>query len=360
VKAGLLYADHVTLASFGAGALGAASRVLDGSESERYRRLLDITSVLMDDNMKQYIPLLTQRRFRRGFPQYAELKAGFDETIDEVTSVIDAMRAQAGIEELEAAEAAGLLEIDDLGIDPVAFVRDAVARAAGVDGANDESGAIVAAMLGRIGDAAKSGAGTYPLFDDGASQIVAQMISAGQWSPAQRPAAEAGLAGHFVGRMPAFPDATVSEIIDARRGLDVPLVRFRGALSAMAMTVDEAPWDAGFSDLANSAYAANVAPALLDLEENARDLKLWTLARGAIVSKEPWAAAGATIMIAVAAASTMPDIAAAALAFGTPLAAAAGAAAEIAAARRDLAREREHNPFLFLFSANARLEAGPS
>jgi hypothetical protein len=77
VKAALLYADRVTLASSTAGALATASQVFRGNETEQHRRLLDIAdhprraddrtdrrrrraaSVLMDEQTKQYVPLMT-------------------------------------------------------------------------------------------------------------------------------------------------------------------------------------------------------------------------------------------------------------------------------------------------------------
>ena len=68
VKAALLYADSVTLASFTAGAIKATSSVFEGSEAQRQRVLLDVASVLMEDSVKDILPLLTQRAFRRKFP----------------------------------------------------------------------------------------------------------------------------------------------------------------------------------------------------------------------------------------------------------------------------------------------------
>ena len=63
-----------------------------------------------------------------------------------MSAVVEALRGQAGIAELEAAETAGVLDIDALGIEPVPFLREAVGRAAGrpVSGDTDK---VVAAMI---------------------------------------------------------------------------------------------------------------------------------------------------------------------------------------------------------------------
>ncbi len=78
VKAALLYADTVTLASPAAAMVVAASRLMKVEPVERHRRMLDLASPLMDPEIRQYVPLLPQRRFRRHFPSYATLKAILD------------------------------------------------------------------------------------------------------------------------------------------------------------------------------------------------------------------------------------------------------------------------------------------
>ena len=168
-------------------------------------------------------------------------------------------------------------------------------------------------------------------------------------------AAEVGLAGHFVGRMPAFPDATVAEIIDVRRGLQRPLVRFRGALAGMSRELEEAPW-AGFRNLADSLYRSEVGPALLDLEENTRDSGALSLLRHAALSGPPYAAAGSTVVIGLAGATVMPDLAALALAVGSPFAMVAATAAQMVKRQLRLQHERGRNRFLFLYEANQGLQ----
>ncbi len=280
VKAALLYADKVTLASPATAMVLAASRLMNVDPVERHRRLLGLAAPLMDPEVRQYVPVVTQRRFRRQFPNYVQLKAILDHSANDVADVLEAIGQQAHMPELETAINAGLLEIDELALDPTALMTDAVLRASGHAPTEGSTDAALRAMVARVGGAVAPGSLTYPMFDDGANRLAAALEAACQ-HVSRRPAAEVGLAGHFVGRMPAFPDATVAEIIDVRRGLQRPLIRFRGALAGMARELEEAPWDPGFRSLADSLYRSEVGPALLDLEDNARDSGALSLLRHA-------------------------------------------------------------------------------
>ncbi len=359
VKAALLYADKVTLASPATAMVLAASRLMNVDPVERHRRLLGLASPLMDPEVRQYLPLVTQRRFRRQFPNYVQLKAILDRSVNDVADVLEAIGQQAHMPELQTAISAGLLEIDELALDPTALMTDAVLRASGHAPTEGSTDAALRAMVARVGGAVARGSLTYPMFDDGANRLAGALEAleaAGQQHVSRRPAAEVGLAGHFVGRMPAFPDATVAEIIDVRRGLQRPLIRFRGALAGMARELEEAPWDPGFRNLAESLYRSEVGPALLDLEENARDSGAFSLLRHAALSGKPYAAAGATVAIALTGATVMPDIAALAFSVGSPLAAVATAAAEVVKEQFRLRHDRDRNQFLFLYQADQGLK----
>ena len=71
----------------------------------------------------------------------------------------------------------------------------------------------------RILDLASPGGDSYPLFDANAEhRIILDAIHEAGAAASPLPAAEAALTNEFVRRLPAFPRATVPEILDARRG----------------------------------------------------------------------------------------------------------------------------------------------
>jgi hypothetical protein len=355
VKAALLYSDRVTLASGVAAMIDSASRVLEAPKAVRARRLLEVASVLLDPEQQQLAEMLLQRRVRRKIPGYASLEAGIAPMVAEVEGVIGKIRDESGMSELQVAVDAGLLEIDTLGLDPIRLLQNSILAASGQPqpGHTDE---VVSALVTAISNAAIEGARTYPLFDEGASSLISTMIREGHLpAPNVRAADQAALAGRFVGYVPAFPEARIDEIIDVRRGLQQPLVGFRAALAAMARTIEDAPWDPGFGQLADDAYRIEVAPAIAELEEAARDMGAVSLLRHAALSRAPWASAGAVIGLALAAATVLPDVAAAALAVGAPVAAVTAAAVEMAKERMRLGRQIDRNRFLFLYQAGVDL-----
>jgi hypothetical protein len=81
-----------------------------------------------------------------------------------------------------------------------------------------------------------------------------------------------------------------------------------------------------------------------------------SLLRHAALSGPPYAAAGSTILIGLAGATVVPDLAALALAFGAPFAMVAAGAAEMVKEQLRLRRERERNRFVFLYEANPGLQ----
>ena len=157
VKAALLYADTVTLASPAAAMVLAASRLMKVEPVERHRRMLHLASPLMDPEIRQYVPLLTQRRFRRQYPNYATLKGLLDGWAGDVADVVSAVGQKAHMPELQTAISAGLLEIDELGVDPVALLTDAVLRASGRAPTEGSTAAAIGAMVARVGGAVAPG-----------------------------------------------------------------------------------------------------------------------------------------------------------------------------------------------------------
>lgn len=82
-----------------------------------------------------------------------------------------AIAQNAHLPELQIAIEAGLLEIDELGLDPVAFLTDAALTASGRPPTQGSTAAALRAMVARVGGVVAPGSVTYPMFDDGASRL---------------------------------------------------------------------------------------------------------------------------------------------------------------------------------------------
>jgi hypothetical protein len=70
-----------------------------------------------------------------------------------------------------------------------------------------------------------------------------------------------------MGYLPYFPDLSMDEVLDLRKALAKPLVRFRGALARMSRDFESRPIDEEFEAEVGDAWRTQVAPALADIRE---------------------------------------------------------------------------------------------
>jgi hypothetical protein len=87
---------------------------------------------------------------------------------------------------------------------------------------------------------------------------------------------EVALAAHWLRRLPLFPQASIREVLDIRRELEKPLLRFRGAMIGFSEKIQDAPWDKDFSVEAERVFVQDVTPAILNLEEEVQSNNFMT------------------------------------------------------------------------------------
>jgi hypothetical protein len=116
---------------------------------------------------------------------------------------------------------------------------------------------------------------TYPFLDSRTGELFSKFIpdkdSAASAAGAGR---HVHLAARLLERLPVFEQSTVAEILDIRREMQVPLVRFRSAMLKAAEQISLAPWDRSFGRDAESLIQREVKPAILEIEESVRDAKI--------------------------------------------------------------------------------------
>lgn len=120
-----------------------------------------------------------------------------------------------------------------------------------------------------VGEAVKNG-DTYPMFDGSAGGYIRKLIDDGLLAasePRMSQAKQSQLAANLLGRLPEFDGASVNEILDIRRELERPLVRFRGAVMGYAEKIKTASWDENFSTEAENVFHKEIEPAVLDIED---------------------------------------------------------------------------------------------
>ena len=111
---------------------------------------------------------------------------------------------------------------------------------------------------------------SYPLLDHLTGDLIRAAIAEGKLEVpdvAVKRERDVGLMSDLFGRLPLFDQASVQEVLDIRRGLERPLVRFRSAVSTYSDTISSAQWDSAFPIEAEKVFLTEVQPAVLDIED---------------------------------------------------------------------------------------------
>jgi hypothetical protein len=259
-----------------------------------------------------------------------------------VTAKIEEILEGAGAGERARAIGAGLLDIRPLGLEgakPDSFADTVIEQIAAV-----------------LSDSVSPSARTFPLFDDGAGDLLHAMVSEGKLAdPRRSRAAEAGIAGRRIAGLEAFPDAEMDVVLDVRLRLQAPLARFRSALARASAELDAAAWEEGFAREVDDLYRREVAPALLEVEDALKELGVRSTLLRVTAGKEALvAAASATLGLAAAGGAAPGDLPH--LLFSpTALGGVAAAAGEVRE-RSKVRGEAERGAFYFLYQADRYLD----
>jgi len=111
---------------------------------------------------------------------------------------------------------------------------------------------------------------TFPLFDDQSNDLIKSAINDNLilLNDVNRfNATHAGMTNHLLVSLPSFEYATVNEILDIRKELENPLVRFRSKALSYSDDIQSMPWDETFQYECVRLYQKEVAPAVLEIDE---------------------------------------------------------------------------------------------
>lgn len=111
---------------------------------------------------------------------------------------------------------------------------------------------------------------TFPLFDDISNGLIKSAIKEGVIALNSANGFEvkhANLTSKLLIALPSFEFATVDEILDIRKELETPLIRFRSKLLSYDSEIQSMPWDDEFQFECIKLYQQEVAPAVLEIDE---------------------------------------------------------------------------------------------
>jgi hypothetical protein len=110
---------------------------------------------------------------------------------------------------------------------------------------------------------------TFPLFDAQSSGLLRALEGATRNAARKTMprAVEVATAATFMGYLPSFSSMPMDEVIDLRRELEVPLIRFRAAVARLSRDFESRPIDETFDAEVEDAWRREIAPALADIRE---------------------------------------------------------------------------------------------
>jgi hypothetical protein len=211
---------------------------------------------------------------------------------------------------------------------------------------------VVEEYLGIVGETvSESSSPTYPLFDDQIGHLVRLGLKEGNLTASPSSIVRgkhSGLAADLLSQLPLFEAASIEEVLDIRRELERPLIRFRSAVIRFSEEIKTAHWDEGFSTEAEQVFHKQVAPAIIDIAEAVRSNKYLSELTSRYVDRAVTALGMGSIGVLLSQYASLPDIAALALTVGLP---ATAIAQKTYRAWRQKQREIEQNELYFYYRA---------
>jgi hypothetical protein len=154
------------------------------------------------------------------------------------------------------------------------------------------------------------------------------------------------LAGDLLRRLPLFERATISEVLDIRRDLRVPLLGFRTAVRDFAREVRSAAWREGFSEEAEALFREKVEPEVEKIEHAVKENSSYAELGRRVLEHGGAGLAGGVVGGFLASASSLVNVSAAAL-----LAGVGGPIVKALLEKHQRISELEENQLYFYYAA---------
>lgn len=115
---------------------------------------------------------------------------------------------------------------------------------------------------------------SYPLFDEQSNNLMGTAIREGIINISDVDKFKVGYAGftdRLLLKLPSFEFAEVDEILDIRKELEIPLLKFRSKTIEYTESIQTLPWDKDFEEECYILYCREIVPSILEIEEMIED-----------------------------------------------------------------------------------------
>lgn len=146
---------------------------------------------------------------------------------------------------------------------------------------------------------------SFPLFDEVSNDLMVAAVKSRiicLSDTDRRKITHAGVSDNIIHRLPSFEFASVDEILDIRKELENPLVRFRGKMMEYSDSVQTLPWDKDFEAECTLLYEKEIVPSVLEIDELTRENSfIKNLGKNVVVDESFFKSAGGLIVSVAAA-----------------------------------------------------------
>ncbi len=158
----------------------------------------------------------------------------------------------------------------------------------------------------------KSIKSSFPLFDEASNHLMRSAMNAriiNLNESEKRKIIHAGLSDNLIQRLPSFDSASVNTIIDIRKELNDPLLRFRSKVQSYSESIQAVPWNDDFENECSLLYYQEVVPAILEIDELTRDGSFIKNLVGKVISDGDFRRVAGELVMGIAAAGVIPSFA---------------------------------------------------
>lgn len=156
----------------------------------------------------------------------------------------------------------------------------------------------------------KSIKSSFPLFDETSNHLMQAAVEARVVNlneSEKRKIIHAGVSDNLIQRLPSFDSASVDEILDIRKELNDPLVRFRSKVQSYSENIQAVPWNDDFENECSLLYYQEVAPAILEIDEMTKEVSFVKNLVGKVTSDGDFRRIAGELVIGIAAAGVIPS-----------------------------------------------------
>lgn len=156
----------------------------------------------------------------------------------------------------------------------------------------------------------KSIKSSFPLFDETSNHLMRSAVEARVINlneSEKRKIIHAGVSDNLIQRLPSFDSASVDEILDIRKELSDPLIRFRSKVQSYSESIQTVPWNDDFENECSLLYNQEVAPAILEIDELTKEASFVKNLVGKVTSDGDFRKVAGELVIGIAAAGVIPS-----------------------------------------------------